>query len=263
MKRNPILFFLLLAFPLSWYPWILALIHGKQSGPNPLGPLVAAIVVSAFTAGWSGVKSLLARIIRWRVGIQWYAIVFLIPLFAVVAAAFITELINAPQQSASKLAGWRDVVDRFIFIFLFIGLGEESGWRGFLLEKLQGKRTAIASSFIIIPIWAIWHLPLFGSEIGVPLLIPFLIGLSSATFLSTWIYNRTNGSVLLVMLFHTTVNTIGAGWIFPLFQGSALIMLWWVYAIIWAIVAIGVVVIVGIEPKNRAVASPAAAPAKA
>src|SRR5438128_1825278 len=106
MKRHPILFFLLIAFPLSWYPWILALIHGKQSGPNPLGPLVAAIIVTAFTGGSSGVKSLLARIVRWRVGIQWYAVVFLLPLFTVVAAAFITELISAPEQGASKLAGW-------------------------------------------------------------------------------------------------------------------------------------------------------------
>jgi len=247
VKRHPVVFFLLLAFPLSWYPWILALIHGKQSGPNPLGPLIAAIIVFAFTAGWSGVKSLLARIIRWRVGIQWYAIVFLMPSIAVIAAAFITDLISAPQHNSSRLVGWRDVVDRFIFILLFIGLGEEPGWRGFLLEKLQEKRSAIQSSLIIIPIWAIWHIPLFGSEIGIPLLAPFLIGLSSATILSTWIYNRTNGSVLLLMLFHATVNTIGAGLVFPLFQGSALITLWWVYAVIWAVIAIGVMVTVGIE----------------
>jgi hypothetical protein len=49
----------------------------------------------------------------------------------------------------------------------------------------------------------------------------------------TWLFNRTNGSVFLPMLFHATVNTVGAGLIFPLFSGAALIVLWYIYGVIW------------------------------
>ena len=253
IKKHPLFFFLLFAFPLSWYPWIIALIQGRQSGPNPLGPLVAAILVSALSGGWTATKTLLARIVRWRVNIFWYAVVLMLPVLTVLAAATINVWVTgASISNHPTLPGWREIADRFIFIFLFIGLGEETGWRGFALEHLQKNRTAVQSSWILMPIWAIWHLPLFGSEIVVAHLIPFLIGVGSATFLSTWIYNRTNGSVLLPMLFHTTVNTVGAGLVFPMFQGAGLVSLWWIYAGIWAILAASIVLTTGIERRLSA-----------
>jgi len=49
----------------------------------------------------------------------------------------------------------------------------------------------------------------------------------------TWLFNRTNGSVLLPMLFHATVNSVGAGLIFSLFTGQALTALWSIYGTIW------------------------------
>ena len=51
--------------------------------------------------------------------------------------------------------------------------------------------------------------------------------------MQTWLFNHTRGSVLLQMLFHATVNTVGAGLIFPLFTGTALLVLWWTYAGLW------------------------------
>ncbi|PYL45979.1 MAG: hypothetical protein DMF40_14120 [Verrucomicrobia bacterium] len=96
--------------------------------------------------------------------------------------------------------------ERFLFIFLFIGLGEEPG--------------------------AIWHLPLVGNEFPWPIVPVFLLSLFGATFMLTWFFNRTNGSVLLPMLFHATVNSVGAGLIFSLFAGQALTALWYIYGTI-------------------------------
>jgi hypothetical protein len=62
---------------------------------------------------------------------------------------------------------------------------------------------------------------------------PFVVGLFGATFVQTSLFNRTRGSIFVQMLFHATVNTVGAGLIFPLFNGAALIVLWWVYAAFW------------------------------
>jgi len=144
-------------------------------------------------------------------------------------------------------AVWAGLVDRFIFIFLFIGLGEETGWRGYALQNLQKTRSPLQASLILAPIWALWHLPLFGLEIHTNIAIPFLIGVFSATILGTWIYNRTNGSVLLQMLFHTTVNTVGAGFIFQMFQPEQVVILWWVYSAVWLTLALSVLRIFRVE----------------
>lgn len=256
IKRHRLIVFFVLAYLFSWYPWFLALARGKTTGPNPLGPLVAALVVTALTEGRSGVKALLAGLVRWRVGIRWYAAVFLLPVAVCIAAACVNVLIGAPMPQLSKLAGWREVAESFVFIFLFIGLGEEPGWRGFALPKLQETRSPLAASLVLAPLWAIWHLPLMGNEFPLPIVPAFLITIFPATIITTWIYNRTNGSVLLSMLFHATVNTVGAGLIFPLFTGTNVVVLWYVYAAIWTAAAVFVVKAGGLERKANQNAAP-------
>jgi CAAX protease family protein len=222
-----------MAFVLSWYPWIIALFQHRQTGPNPLGPLVAAILITALTEGRAGIKNLLRKIIQWRAGISWYSAVFLIPVGMCITAAAITLIAGAPVPAMPDQTVFAGLLDRFIFIFLFIGLGEETGWRGYALPQLQKTNSPLRSSFILAPIWALWHLPLFGLEIHSNIAVPFLIGVFSATIIATWIYNRTRGSILLQMLFHTTVNTVTGGLIFPLFKGEYFTILWWVYSALW------------------------------
>jgi hypothetical protein len=62
LKEHRLVAFFVIAYALSWYPWILALMQERTTGPNPLGPLVAGILVTAivygnrdwanFSAGW-------------------------------------------------------------------------------------------------------------------------------------------------------------------------------------------------------------------
>jgi uncharacterized protein len=174
-----------------------------------------------------------SRIVRWRVGAKNYAIVFLTPILICLVAAGITVLVAGPRPSALTIEKLREVPERFLFVFLFIGLGEEPGWRGFALPELQKKHSPLIASLILAPVWAVWHLPLVGNEFPWPIVPAFLLSLFGATFMLTWLFNRTNGSVLLPMLFHATVNSVGAGLIFPLFTGPALITLWYIYGVIW------------------------------
>jgi membrane protease YdiL (CAAX protease family) len=250
LRRYRLPFFFVLAFLLSWYPWIIALLKHKQTGPNPLGPLVAAIVITAMTEGRSGLKILLRRLIQWRARLSWYAAVFLIPIGTCLLAAALTTLFGAPMPSLPDQSIWSGMLDRFIFILLFIGLGEETGWRGYALPQLQQTRSPLIASLILAPIWALWHLPLFGLEIHSNTAIPFLIGVFSATILGTWIFNGTRGSVLLQMLFHTTVNTVGAGLIFTWFQGRYFTMLWWIYSGLWLTIALAILKIRAAEFKR-------------
>ena len=232
-RRHTLVAFCVIAFLLSWYPWIIALSRGRSSGPNPLGVFVAAIIMTAIVYGRAGLREFFGRLVLWRVGAKNYAIVFVTPILICLVAAAITLFLATPQPSPLSIEKLREVPERFLFIFLFIGLGEEPGWRGFALPELQKKHSPLRASLILAPIWAIWHLPLVGNEFPWPIVPAFLLSLFGATFMLTWLFNRTNGSVLLPMLFHATVNSVGAGLIFPLFTGEALLALWYIYGAIW------------------------------
>ncbi len=216
LQRHRLTAFFVLAFALSWYPWILALVRGQSTGPNPLGPFVAGIVVTWVVAGRTGLIEFFKRIARWRVGAKWYAVIFLTPpLLCLLAVAFTLCVMPHATMAPLSLEKIREVPERFVFILLFIGLGEEPGWRGFALPQLQARHSPFRASLILAPLWALWHLPLLGTEFAWPIVAPFVVSVFGATFMLTWIFNRTNGSVLLPMLFHATVNTVGAGLIFP------------------------------------------------
>ncbi len=242
LKRHRLVAFFVSAYALSWYPWLLALVRGHTTGPNPLGPLVAGIVVTAIVYGRSGLGEFFSRLVRWRVGAKWYAIIFATPVLVCLIAVGLT-LCFVPRSQISPLSieKMRELPDRFLFILLFIGLGEEPGWRGFALPRLQEKYSPLTASLILAPLWTIWHLPLIGNEFPWPIVLPFVLSVFGATFMLTWVFNGTKGSVLLPMLFHATVNTIGAGLIFPLFSGAALTLLWWIYGFVWLCAGLGAI----------------------
>jgi len=231
--------FFLLAFLLSWYPWVVALAQGRSSGPNPLGPLLAALVVAGIGEGWPGVRELLGRIVRVRFALKWYAVVFGLPVLLLVTAVGILAAFGRVSLPPGAV-NWREVPDRFLFILLFIGLGEEPGWRGFALPRLQKQWSALGASLILAPIWALWHLPLFGTEFPAPIILAFLFSLAGATLFQTWLFNRTNGSVFAQILLHATVNTVGAGLVFPILKGPELVLFWYVYSLLWLAVGIWV-----------------------
>src|SRR2546430_5501260 len=234
LKQHRLVAFFVIAFALSWYPWIIALLRGSISGPNPLGPLVAGIIMTAIVSGRSGLREFFGRLIRCRIGIKWYAVAFAVPVLLCLIAGAITFCFAPRSQiSAPTVEKIRELPERFIFILFFIGLGEEPGWRGFALPQLQSRHSPLIASLILASIWALWHLPLIGNEFPWPIVAPFFLSWSGATFMLTWVFNRTKGSVLLPMLMHATVNSVGAGLMFPLFSGSALVLLWWIYGFIW------------------------------
>jgi membrane protease YdiL (CAAX protease family) len=229
--------FFFLAFLLSWYPWIIAIVRGRTSGPNPLGPCVAALVVAGIAQGWSGVRDLLSRIVRVRFGLRWYAVILGLPLLFCATATGIVAMCGT-SIGRPEAAALRELPDRFLFIFLFIGLGEEPGWRGFALPRLQKTHSPLVASLILAPIWALWHLPLMGHEFPAAVIPAFLISLVGGTLIQTWLFNRTKGSVFGQMLFHATVNTVGAGLVFPLLKGPSFVPFWYVYASLWLLAGV-------------------------
>jgi membrane protease YdiL (CAAX protease family) len=236
--RRPLLSYMALAYA---FAWSIFLYVGMVAPGSPLflastfGPLFAALVVTGAAAGWRGVRELLGRATRWRVGLGWYAIVLLGPGLVVLLALGIGAVVSGVPLDLARLGSlpngspWYFVPVLFVLIF-FVGgpLGEEFGWRGFALPKLLERRSALRASLILGVLWASWHLPLFwlpGSaqfrnvhETGVDIyafwLGDFFISTTLLSVLFTWIYNSASQSMLFPLLFHTALNTWN-GWLAP------------------------------------------------
>lgn len=99
------------------------------------------------------------------------------------------------------------IVPIFIATLFQAGLAEESGWRGFLLPRLQSRYTALTYSLILGLIWALWHLhPQNLSQLG-PYTAWYILGTISFSVILTWVYNHTHGSLIIAVLLHAASNT--------------------------------------------------------
>ena len=254
IRRYPLISFFVLAYALSWWPLVVNIGGPIAEGIFPFGPMLAAIVLTALTLGWTGTKALLSRQVRWRLGLRWYAVALLLPAVLAVTAVSLTVLLGAPAPTGAVLAGAAVVLPMtFVFRLVLAGpLGEELGWRGYALPRLQVGRSALSASLILGVIWATWHLPFYLS--GASSLAAFAstwISTFAATIVITWLFNNTNGSVLLTMLLHASNGTMLGGFFFKMFSGAEALTLGWLVAGVWCVAAIVVVIVAGPEHLSR------------
>jgi len=238
MKKHPFATFVLLAFALSWYPWLLHLsgIVPRASGMNPLGVIAAAFITSALIFGRAGAKELLARLVRFRVHPAWYAFAFGFPILIALSALGISVLagakLNAPFRPHAIT-----LLQSFIFMFFFVGVGEETGWRGFAVAQLLKQYSWPRVAFQVGIVWAFWHAPLFGTQIRWSQLPAFLPSVLAASVFTTFLFLRTGSSVPLLCAFHAMVDAFDGCCVFPLFRGEDLTLFWWVDSLLWCAAA--------------------------
>lgn len=218
--------FVLLAFAFTWVFWGLAILEARgliSTLPVPalflgaFGPMLAAVVLTAQESGRAGLRSLLSRIVRWRVAPFWYAVAFLGPIvLTLVAMALQLVLLGGqPPDLLAMLGTLPTVLLISLYMLIQVGIGEEIGWRGYALPKLQAGYSALVSSLVLGVLWALWHLPVFfnpaTSYSNTPFWV-FLIFLLPFAILYTWVLNSTGGSVLIVMILHAVMNSVGQLW---------------------------------------------------
>jgi uncharacterized protein len=110
----------------------------------------------------------------------------------------------------------------YIAILLLGGpLGEEPGWRGFALPRLQKRYGPLVGSLVLGVFWGLWHLPAFflipgynGAGSGfvgiMSAFVPFVIAIMALAVIYTWVSNNARSSLLMVILFHASFNTSGS-----------------------------------------------------
>jgi membrane protease YdiL (CAAX protease family) len=252
VRRYPLIVFFVLAYVFSWWTWPL---YAFGLSPSPIiafGPFLAAILVLALTTGKGGVVTLLRRMVRWRVRPVWYAVALLLPVAISGGAALLNVVVlGASAPSPAELGAWSGLVPTFFLQLLVPGIGgawEEPGWRGYALPKLQGGHSALLASLILGVVWAFWHLPLM--VIGqIHLSDPVYIVAWTVVF--TWVFNNTNGSVLIAMLMHNMHNVISGGYFSAMFSGADWVRQGWLLVALWCAVAAIVVVVNGPEHLSR------------
>lgn len=259
MKKHPFATFVILAFTLSWYPWLLHLTRlvPRASGMNPLGVLAAAFISAALFRGRAGVKDLLARLVRFRVHPGWYALALSLPVLMAVAALGVSVFLGARLDVPFRPRALT-LLQSFLFMFFFVGVGEETGWRGFAVPELLKQHSWPRVAFQVGAVWALWHAPLFGTQVTWLQLPAFVPSVLAASVLTTFLFLRTGASLPLVCAFHAMVDAFDGCCVFPLFSNGSLTLLWWVDSLLWCAAAGFLLLRYGRKPYSGAVARVAA-----
>lgn len=241
MKNSTkLILFTVITFIISWSFWFVG--AGKNTTLHILGtfgPTIAALGLIICFEGISRLQPVLSSLVKWRIGFRWYLFVFgsalIIPLLAILIFTCRGGVIvqtNDPRQ-------WYLIIPAFFQILLFNVLGEEIGWRGYALPRLQQKFSPFLSSVILGVVWCQWHLPLFLIDGNFHRQIPFFAFFLQSIALSllmTWLYNRTGASLLIVHLFHAASNTfLGVLPIMPENTQGNLAPLWIAVALLWLV----------------------------
>jgi uncharacterized protein len=207
-----------LTFIWSWTFWFLSHLASAKSITvsaslsliASYGPSITAAGLVLCTRGSPMLRQWLKKCLRFRVGWRWIVLAIMFPLVVMssVAVCYVTfggKLVPSFDKRIILLA---PVV--FVGVF-FVGgpLGEEFGWRSYALSIMQKRYGWRFASIAIGFIWGIWHLPLFylantsQSQTTIPIFMSMIMALS---IIFSWLFNRTEQSVVPVLALHTCFN---------------------------------------------------------
>ena len=221
LARHPVTFFFLIAYGLSWLAelFLFGLLGLSAALTVPVitfGPTVAALVMTGALEGRPGLSRLWRRMRLWRVERRWVAVaLLLIPLFYLVGTLVLPGVLAsyAPDSIIRLLITWLIV----LVVGAVIGgpLGEEPGWRGFALPRLQAQLGPFGGTLLLGLLWAGWHFPQFlmpewasqNGGLSAATILIFVGTVMSIAVILTWVFNHTGSSVLVAILAHSSVNT--------------------------------------------------------
>ena len=228
MKRHAVPVYFALVFVISWGGGLLIL--GPGDFPPSAeqfeslgallyiailaGPCLSGILLIAVVDGRRGLRDLLARLGRWRVGWNAYALA-LLPALVMTATALLLSLVSA--DSRPVLIDSNDkgaIVMRALLPAVMVGFFEEIGWTGFAVPHLRARHSILATGLAVGVVWGAWHLPLFWESDSFSATLPLAIlvtrlfsWLPAFRVLLVWMYDRTR-SLPVVMFMHTAVSFV-------------------------------------------------------
>jgi membrane protease YdiL (CAAX protease family) len=229
VEKRPLTSFFVMAYLFSWVTVIPYILSQRGILPDTkvfavffaakpfTGPALATYIICRILGGNDAWVHLKNRVRQTKADLRWYLLILLgIP----AAMSLGLLIVNEGMPSFHGITSFFFVgyLIQFVIIFFFGGpLGEEVGWRGFALPRMQARIGALKASILLGALWVLWHLPDFltvaqrggpGSSLSLlyfNLPIFFLSGLA-ISIVMTWVFNHTGGSLFIAILLHTSLN---------------------------------------------------------
>ena len=215
--------FALLACAISWLLW--APLFGDPPPPvrswlyysGVLGPAAAALIFSR--------QPIQAR---WRVPARWYLFALLVP-FAIRAVSILAFGVIRGQMVPIEPRQFVTFAPLALLI-LFLVPFEELGWRGYALPRLQEEYSWLVASLIVGVIWGLWHAPLAwapgtfqSSDQPLIYVSRFVITILPVSCVAGWLFNRSEGSIVIVSLYHFAVDIAESVLVLPAAVGISIL----------------------------------------
>lgn len=231
MRQHPLVAFFPIAFAGTWL-LELPMVLGKDglgllpySVPMILfiilyilgvfsGPTLSAYLVTNAVDGKDGMRKLFRRYGQWRVGVRWYLfVIFAFPIYYIAAGSISLHGVPVADLRANWATFFSSYLPALLIFPAILVWGEETGWRGFALTRLQESYHPLASSLIVGFFHGLWHLPVYLLVMGPMANGPFdlvkyatdVVVLMSITIIWTWVFNNAKGSILFAVLIHASL----------------------------------------------------------
>lgn len=236
VRRHPLLSFLALACVFGWSNYLLAAFGvGEQPENNPLGPVLAALVVlgchgrPSLAAWWQEIRS-------WRAAPGWYALAVLVPILVHVSIVAVNHSLGAPLPTADQLSHWPEIPVTFLVMLVLVGLGEEAGWTAYAAPVLLGRHGLLGAWAILSAMRIFWHLPLMiGGQLPWSLGI---VGNAAFQLIVLVMMSASGGRWSLAAVWHATLNAFGGAFFFTMVSGADQDRLGLLLAVAYAMLAV-------------------------
>jgi uncharacterized protein len=272
LKRYPVASYTLLALVLGCGAIALVVLGALPDDlalVSVLSASAAGIIMTALLDGKAGLKLMIKRAMNWRVGIGYwiFAVLFIVPVFLL--GAMFNPLFQGDPVFWGHLRPGFNLLPMFVLFVLVVGFGQELGWSGFLMPRLQARFNALTACILRAAIVGLWHLPLFIYSWRQPdtirdfpygawiqqkgFLVAFFVMMVLNlvwSILYAWIFNNTQGSLLLVAVLHGS-EIWTAYWMVRLGIDPNNLDNYWGYGVMMVLAATGVVLMSGPKELSR------------
>jgi membrane protease YdiL (CAAX protease family) len=211
LRRWRLVIFYALAYAISWPPgFVYASLTAHGSSSSPLipvvllaasyGPTLAALLTLALLHDPTETRAFRRHLLTWRAGIGWYVLALLLPAALWAIGALLSDAFSGESMVFTPIAA------AAFPALLLANAGEEIGWRGFAFPQLLVPFRPLTASLIFGVLWAGIHLPLYVMALDrFAIVLLLFAGLS---VLMAWIYLRTGEGVLIMIVFHSSLDTM-------------------------------------------------------
>ena len=217
VERYQLVIFVVLTFALSWFPWY----AGIAPEVMAMGPSLAAFILVITISGKRGLLDLLRSFGCWRASLGLWGIALSGPAILYLIGLGVHLLLGGEAPPFTMIREELNLIPLYLVMVVLMPwngpVGEEFGWRGYALPRLQNRYGPLTASLLIGTIWGIWHLPSFFAPLGVlsalvsalglGFIVPYTLGTIANTIFITWLYNRSKASALIAgIVWHAATN---------------------------------------------------------